>query len=291
MEPDVDPVVRKHVSSCSLTGKAKTHNNPTGFLFSHTRRYNLSMPEPLRLRNAPITEALLDIRVKLPPDISLKWLERFQDSMRERYPAKRVRTSGQISVKMGKGGEPPVVQQSGGPDGYLFTSQDGKQIVQARLDGFTFNRLKPYESWQALRDEARELWRGYVRTASPEAVTRIALRYINRIEIPLPMRDFKDYILTTPEIAPQLPQGLNSFLMRLVIQEPKMQAYAIVTQTMEPIDSTSSKLPLIFDIDVFRNESFEIDSSAMWSAFEILREFKNTIFFNSITDRAKELFS
>jgi len=249
------------------------------------------MPEPLRLRNAPITEAVLDIRVKLSPGISLELLERFQDSMKERYPTKRVRTSGQVTVKMGKEGEPPVVQQSGGPDGYLFTSQDGKQIVQARLDGFTFNRLKPYENWQALRDEARDLWRGYVRTTSPKAVTKIALRYINRIEIPLPMRDFKDYILTTPEIAPQLPQGLNSFLMRLVIPEPKMQAYAIVTQTMEPIDSTSSKLPLIFDIDVRRDESFEIDSSAMWSAFELLREFKNTIFFNSITDRAKELFS
>ena len=75
----------------------------------------------------------------------------------------------------------PEVSQSsaGGPDGYLFTSVDGRQVVQARLDGFTFSRLKPYDKWESLRDEARELWQHYVQIASPETVTRVALRYIN----------------------------------------------------------------------------------------------------------------
>ena len=249
------------------------------------------MVETTRFPNAPITEALLDIRVKLPAQTDLAKLATFHDAIKQKYPSKHERMAwrGHIEIQAS-----PVAQVSqsaaGGPDGYLFASVDGKQVVQARLDGFTFSRLKPYDKWEALRDEARELWQHYVRITSPEAVTRVALRYINRIEIPLPIRDFKDYILTTPEIAPDLPQGLGSFFMRLVIPDPKAQAVAIVTETVEPIDESSNRLPLIFDIDVFRMAAFNVQDKSLWETLEQLHDLKNDIFFKSITPKAKELF-
>ena len=249
------------------------------------------MVETTRFPNAPITEALLDIRVKLPAQTDLAKLATFHDAIKQKYPSKQERMAwrGHIEIQAS-----PVAQVSqsaaGGPDGYLFTSVDGRQVVQARLDGFTFSRLKPYDKWEALRDEARELWQHYVRITSPEAVTRVALRYINRIEIPLPIRDFKDYILTTPEIAPDLPQGLGSFFMRLVIPDPKAQAVAIVTETVEPIDESSNRLPLIFDIDVFRMAAFNVQDKSLWETLEQLHDLKNDIFFKSITPKAKELF-
>lgn len=249
------------------------------------------MVEITRFPNAPITEALLDIRVKLPAQTDLAKLASFHDAIKQRYPLRQERLAwrGQIEIK-----STPVahVSQSaaGGPDGYLFTSNDGRQVAQARLDGFTFSRLKPYEKWESLRDEARELWQHYVQIASPEGVSRIALRYINRIEIPIPMKDYKEYILTTPEIAPDLPQGLESFFMRLVIPDPKGQAVAIVTETVEPIDESSKRLPLIFDIDVFHVAAFSVQDNSMWEMFESLRDLKNEIFSKSITLKAKELF-
>ena len=249
------------------------------------------MVEPTQLPNAPITEALLDIQVKLPAGTDLAKLATFHEGLKQRYPSKQERVSwrGSIEIKAKPVAHFPQSAE-GGPDGYLFTAVDGRQVVQTRLDGFTFSRLKPYEKWETLRDEARELWQHYVRIASPEAVTRIALRYINRIEIPLPMRDFKDYILTTPEIAPDLPQGLESFFMRLVIPDPQSQAVTIVTETMEPIGESSDRLPWILDIDVFRVAVFNPQDQAMWESFEHLRILKNDIFFKSITPKAKELF-
>ena len=249
------------------------------------------MVETTRFPNAPITEALLDIRVTLPAQTDLAKLATLHDAIKQKYPSKQERLAWRGHVEI-KASPVPEVSQSatGEPDGYLFTSVDGRQVVQARLDGFTFSRLKPYDKWTTLRDEAQELWQHYVRIASPETVTRVALRYINRIEIPIPMRDFKDYILTTPEIAPDLPQGLGSFFMRLVIQDPNAQAVAIVTETMEPIDESRNRLPLIFDIDVFRMAAFNIQDNAMWEVFEYLHDLKNDIFFKSITLKAKELF-
>lgn len=247
------------------------------------------MVDPIQFPHAPITEALLDIRVKLPAQIDLTRLATFHDAVKDRYPLKRERASWQSGFQLTLGTGPEMLQSSGGPDGYLFTSADGRQIVQTRLDGFTFNRLKPYDKWATLRDEARELWQQYVQIASPEVVTRLALRYINRIEIPLPLRDFKEYILTTPEIAPKIPQGLASFFMRLVIPEPKTQTVAVVTEMMEPIADSSKALPLILDIDVFREAAFDVNDG-LWETFESLRNLKNDIFFKSITPKAKELF-
>ena len=241
-----------------------------------------------RFANAPITEALLDIRAKLPSGVDLTRLAAFQDVVKDLYPARRERFSWRGGFQIKPGEAPEVLHPSGGPDGYLFTSKDGKQIVQARLDGFTFNRLKPYDKWESFRDEARQQWERYREIATPEIVSRVALRYINRIEIPLPMKDFREYILTTPEIAPKLPQGLESFFMRLVIPDERSRSKAIVTQTME--DPQEQVLPLIFDIDVFREAAFEVQGKGMWEALEQLRDYKNEIFFNSITERTRELF-
>lgn len=241
--------------------------------------------------NPPITEALLDIRVELSKDINLKTLEEFHDhnDIKERFPVKKKRNPFKIGVKVSPEGKISTLPAIGGPDGYLFQSPIANKTVQARIDGFTFNKLKPYKSWDAFRSEARKLWDIYFQITKPVRISRIALRYINRIEIPLPIKDFKEYVLTTPEIAPKLPQALNHFFMRLEIPNPDIHAIALITQTMEN-PTENQKLPLILDIDVFSKINFISNDEEMWNEFEKLRKFKNEIFLNSITEKTKELF-
>jgi uncharacterized protein (TIGR04255 family) len=241
--------------------------------------------------NAPITEALLDIRVELSKDINLETLEEFHDhnDIKERFPVKKRRESFKSGVKVSPEGQISTLPAIGVPDGYLFQSPIAKKIVQARIDGFTFNKLKPYESWNAFRSEARKLWDIYFQITNPVRISRIALRYINRIEVPLPIKDFKEYVLTAPEIAPKLPQALNHFFMRLEIPNPDIHAIALITQTMEN-PTENQRLPLILDIDVFSKTGFINSDDEMWEEFEKLRTFKNDIFNNSITEKTKELF-
>lgn len=248
--------------------------------------------DPLRIvfKNAPITEALLDIRVNLPPECKLDRLSTIYDVVKDAYPNRRERLAWQGGLQLRPNSPPELQEVRSGPDGYLFSSPDGTQLVQARLDGFTFNRLKPYDRWETFVAEAKKLWEIYSSVSHPTDVTRLAVRYLNRIEIPLPLRDFKDYILTFPEIAPGVPQGLADFLMRLTIPIPEISAMAIVSVAMEP-GTTGDRLPIIFDIDVFRQESFGVDGANIWEIFESLHQLKNQIFFKSITERAKKLFA
>ena len=78
------------------------------------------------------------------------------------------------------------------------------------MDGFTFSRLKPYETWENLRDEAYRLWQKYREITSPEII-RVALRYINKLEFPLPIKNFSDYLTAAPIVPAELPQGVSSF--------------------------------------------------------------------------------
>lgn len=238
--------------------------------------------------NAPITEALLDIRVELPADVDIKKLECFHDLVKDRYPDKKTKGMVAVQVQVSPDGTPQSLPALGGPQGFLFRSPSEHKIVQVRLDGFTFNKLKPYEEWKKFRDEAAQMWKMYREMFNPSKITRIALRYINRIEVPLPFGDFKEYILTNPQIAPKLPQSLAHFYMQLVMPNPDIQATAVISQTMENV-TDNNLLPLVLDIDVFK-EAIYTDEKTMWDDIDKLRNFKNDIFFDSVTDKAKELF-
>jgi uncharacterized protein (TIGR04255 family) len=174
------------------------------------------------------------------------------------------------------------------PDGFLLSSETEPVRLQVRLDGFTAHRLWPYKDWQTFSEDAKNLWRRYKDTAHPTKVTRLGLRYINRLELPLE-RDFTEFMLTAPEIAPKLPQKLADHFMRLVIPDDS-GSIAVVTQTTIPRAQNSITYPFLFDIDVFRDVELAPDAPEMWSIMEELRSLKNLIFFGSLTPTFLETF-
>jgi uncharacterized protein (TIGR04255 family) len=241
------------------------------------------------LPNAPITEALIDIRIKIRGDFDVARLQSLHNSISSQYPDKKARHKWESKFEL-KPGETVATASTETIDGYIFASSDGKQIFQARIDGFTFNRLKPYEKWETFRDEALRLWQIYKELISPEII-RVALRYINKFDIPLlpiSMKDFNDYLTAAPIIPEGLPQGVSSFFTRVVIHDPEIDAAAIITQAFEQIVDPKF-LPIILDIDVFRQKEV-IGEEDAWQTLEKLRVLKNKIFFASITEKAKELF-
>lgn len=249
------------------------------------------MTSPLHFPNAPITEAVLDLRVQLGENTAFEALDEFAEAVAKAYPEKKIRSNLEARLQFNKEAHDLRAEGVATKDGYLLSSNDGRQVVQGRLSGFTFSRLKPYQDWGTMRDEARRLWSIYCSFAVPKTVTRIALRYINRVEIPTDQfLDFKDYFLTAPEIAPGVSQGLVNFFMRLVVPDEQKRGIAIITETVDEKHDDPSVYPLIFDIDVFQTGSFQPDSDKVWDVLEQLRDLKNDIFTKSFTDKAKELF-
>jgi len=237
--------------------------------------------------NAPITEAVIEILVQLSKNITINDLIKCHDSLKDRFPEVVEQKLSKAGFQLGKRASTLPSEES--TIGYLLKSSQDKKVVQSRLNGFAFSKLKPYENWKRFCAEANELWKVYREIVNPRKITRISLRYINRIEVPYPFKDFNEYILTNPQIAPNLPQAVSTFFMRLEIPNYDILAKAILIQTMEQ-PTQDKKLPLILDIDVMRENEYIRNMDDVWADFESLREFKNEIFFNSITDKTKELF-
>lgn len=237
------------------------------------------------LNNAPIVEAVFDIRVKFEEEVDLEQLEAIHQAVADRFPEKTERMVAQVTF----GPNVPKPSHTQEITGYLFKSNEQKKLFQVRLDGFTFNKLKPYETWSDFRDEAIELWKLFTEMAKPRVATRIALRFINRIEIPGVQAKIEDYFTTYPQISEKLPQGIADYLMRLVIPNPQNAALGILTQKMEQ-PTPDGHLPVIFDIDCFYDREYEVSGSALLDDFENLRNYKNQLFFDSLTEKALELF-
>jgi uncharacterized protein (TIGR04255 family) len=243
---------------------------------------------------APITEAIIDIRVKElvggdvdnfsdMPEAFTKVYETNLDIQRQAFSIEaglegKFDTNNDIEL-LGK----------------RYETTDGKRVVQFRKDGFTLSFLWPYTSWEELRDEAKDLFDLYKsKITSESSITRIALRYINHIDLPSPC-DIQDYLTAPPSVPKELPQGLANFLTQNTIKITELGAVARIVQSSAEnpnSDQSADKISILLDIDVikFMDPQLELEDGSLWSSFESLRQVKNDIFYNSITEKTEELF-
>jgi uncharacterized protein (TIGR04255 family) len=251
--------------------------------------YTFMNGSPTLFAKRSIKEAILDIRAKLPVSVDADRLLSLHTRIAGQYPSKQVRRKWEGEIRVGDNAQPEARSTVSEIDRYLFRSSDDTRIVQYRLDGFTFNRLRPYDNWASFRDEAKRLWNIYIEAVMPEQITRIALRYINQMLIPAPIVNFDDYLTAGPVVPEKLPQQVSSFVTRVVIHEPQIKASAVITQAFEKIIEPDI-VPIILDIDVIKVAQLGVNYEQMWETFEALRNFKNSIFFESITEKTTELF-
>jgi uncharacterized protein (TIGR04255 family) len=248
------------------------------------------MAEVRHLNNAPITEAIIDFRVKLPPEFKVESFLELKNTIGDRLPKVQERKlfSGQLKFK---GGKPQKTSaEYHGIHGYFFRPEDEKNVAQFRIDGFTYSRLRPYTCWEEMFGEARELWKMYYGIAQPEAVTRLAVRYINHINIPLPIDDLSDFFTASPKIPDNIQGVISGFLSKVIVYDQEMDIATNIVQALEKSTKPDKYITVVLDIDSYKMGDFDVGNNEMWDIFANLHNIKNQIFFNSITDQTARLF-
>ncbi len=254
------------------------------------------MTERVHYANAPITEAVIDLRTAHAQDFAVADLGAIGEAIADRYPTQEPMYlhSGQISFQQPE--DPIRVETTHQQGGFVFTSQNKQQIFQARTDGFTFSTLAPYDRWETFRDEARSLWELYRPIAKVESITRAAVRYINRIDIPSTSTvKLEDYLRTYPEVSADMPNSgtIGNFFMQLQLWQGDLDCVLIVNETpaLPPDDETTS---IQLDFDLFRElvEPWTADEdAAAWRFLEQLHDRKNEVFEATITDATRRLIT
>lgn len=253
------------------------------------------MSEPVRYSNAPITEAIIDLRVTQAQGFSIDALAAIQEMVADRYPGQQSEYvySGEFYVE--EVGNPPKTEATQQHSGFRFISEDERQVFYARLDGFALSTRAPYENWEPFRDEARRLWRLYRSVTKVESVTRAAVRYINRIDFgDAAAVNLEDYFRTYPEVSSGwLEKGsLNGFFMQLQLWQEDLNCWLVVNEATAPPPDPGT-VSVLLDFDLFR-ERFEEpwradEDAAVWEFLERLRIRKNEVFEAGITGEMRRL--
>ena len=243
------------------------------------------------LDRAPITEALVDFKATLPDDFPVEKLGSVGSQIRSDYPTREEQKTFQAFFRFGEKGTFEATSDAAkevGLRGYLFRSQDGRRVVQFRRDGFTFNRLTPYTTWDEVREEALRLWDVYREVAQPGRVERLALRYLNRLTIP-PRGHLGTYLEVTPPVIPGMPSHLGSFLMRLSSVDPESLYLSNVTLALEQDATDPARSVIILDIEAYTGTGLGLSREELLPILERLHVMKNETFFGCITEETARI--
>lgn len=243
-----------------------------------------------KLAKAPIVEAVVDFDCDMPPGLDLAALEgAVRAEYGAEYPKLQRRTAHEYQFLAEKDA---VTKHSANHrlQALQCMSKDGKQLVQVRDVGFSFNRLAPYSTLDDYLPAIQTAWNSFCKLAAPVQVRVVRLRYINRMLLPIPDGglNLAEYL----KLSPQLPDDklkMSAFLNQYAAVEPETGHDLMLVMTSQPPEAGG--LPVILDNCVgSRVELQPGDWAGLHNKLEALRKLKNRVFFNVVTPKCINLF-
>lgn len=236
------------------------------------------MAKQRHLPRAPIREALIDVRFAS----SATYDDVKVAAAQLRWAGGDVGDLWEATIEV----RPP--QEGTGPKhvasmvGTRLSNPGNTQVLQLRTGGFTFSQLAPYTTWESMFDLAYGAWERYSAALKASVIQRVAVRYINALQFPEDSVDLEKYFVSAPRIPPMLPQTLVGYLQK--VQFPIGGDLATVAQTIENPGGN-----FLLDIEV-ATSGHAVEASDVSSVLTRLRDHKNAIFFEYITESTAEQY-
>jgi uncharacterized protein (TIGR04255 family) len=209
----------------------------------------------------------------------------------DRYPKSRVQLIQHQHLETHEG-NPPQLTVEQGIQAFHFLGENEQQLVQVRVQGYSFNRLAPYTTLDDYLPEIQRTWELFVRIASPVEVRGIRLRYINRIVLPMEGSrvDLEQYLRIGPRLPDEESLTLVGFLSQIAAVERNTGNQLITVLTHEP--QQLQTLPIILDITA--SYAAQPQDPNNWAEIlarvQSLRDLKNRAFRNTLRSRCLKLF-
>lgn len=173
-------------------------------------------------------------------------------------------------------------------NGYTYFSNDQKTKLSIREDSLTFMDEADYLGWQVFVSKIES----YLDILSPllenKIVTRVSIRFINRFvfsEFNNPVEYFNTTISTTEDSGFRFPVAKYGF--KIAFQIPDTNIHSIVNQNIDQVEI--NKFFYLFDIDVLDRVNLIFEKQSIVGILSELREIKNRIFFENLTEKTIDL--
>ena len=173
---------------------------------------------------------------------------------------------------------------------YRLEGEDNTELLLIRPEGVNSTQLAPYKSWEVLYERFRRdlqmVWDRY----PGKQVNRLAVRSINRIDVPLVGENapYEDYLALHIRVPDEIP-SIGPFNLELMLIVPEVKAMAKIRSglTEPPVEGVGS---FLLDIDLARTQEIPENHDAVFDIFNTLREPKNRLYRTFLTPKALEEF-
>lgn len=168
---------------------------------------------------------------------------------------------------------------------YVYFTNDQKIKLEISENTITFIDERPYKDWSFFKKSALDTIFVLSDLLKKTEITRTSIRFINRFSFDNfdnPLEYFNTLITSNDK---DLPFPLVQYGFRLIMDIPNSDIHSIVNQNVEILRANS--FAYTFDIDVLDQQNLLFDVETLSMSMEYLRNIKNEIFFNNITEKTK----
>lgn len=245
-------------------------------------------------RRPPIAEATCLVHFVPGQEWDLPLLGHLVDNFRSFYPGK---PKEQRSVESEASATP------GDPDGsqfqtrhkirtrVLLPSNDDTRLVSIGRNELGFHVLPPYGGWEAFREQIQQGLGIYQQTAAPQGVTRIAVRYLNKLGMPDGRLELARYLTKVPEYPEGIPvTRMAAFFTRFGFDYPDEPIHLAVT--LADVETKAGERPsFVLDIEtIWLAGGDAVPLTEVITKIDDLKKRVSVVFESYITEAAREFF-
>lgn len=235
-------------------------------------------------KNPPIQEAIFTLNFS--EEIILEQLEKIESV--EFINKKFLKNKKKIYKATAKfeeiDGDFQIIKSSKTSNGFRFDSNQATLIIKSNQ--LSYHILGSYTTWENVINDLEEIVKE-IKDTLDFSCESIGVRFINKIDFSstsVILTDFFRFHLILPS---ELSQSFDNFFLTVSLSKEEMQATII--QTVDNQGLVGNGFGIILDIDVVKPIHKKINLLDIKDDFQALREYKNEIFFNIITEKTRQL--
>lgn len=253
------------------------------------------MDQRRRYKNPPIEEAICEFHFIPGQEWNFTIPGKLHTELSNEYAG---RPQEQKVVQVGletQDDKPPNLRYGEGLAKVQLVTEDGNRMIGVGPDVLSIHILRPYQStigsqsggWAEFYPRIQAAVEAYWKVSEPRAVSRIGIRYINKIVIPQKAVKVEDYLKCAMPNVSGLPDHINSFMSRA---EYNYQDNVQLIILQGSIETPPNSVGFLLDLDVIWQGADPVtQDDALIKVIE-LRERERRVFETVITDKTRELF-
>jgi uncharacterized protein (TIGR04255 family) len=228
------------------------------------------MPHP-SYPKPTIIQVLCEIAFTSDEEVKLRAAQLYPTFSAEFPEIQPIQTMLQFQVLTGQGVPPPEVPQNPNAAAFRFATTDGKRFVQVSPTNFIYQSSDAYPGWEEFRKKLMALWSASIAETKPATITKVGLRYVNRIVKSKKHSRPSDWLQPTADVPEALLSSKEHFLGRIE-SSPMPSHLRLVTLANQPPGPDWPQGSMILDIDRLSLAAFDAKEKKILKTLDLLHE-------------------